>query len=92
VKQSAHFSRYLIDRGLLPTFLNWIDSNRVIDAWVEKINGTPGKPAVYIYVKISPMHLRTILGSELDDFETECRIAKLNPQEQPISSKLKRCF
>jgi hypothetical protein len=70
-----------VNRGLLPTFLNWIDSNRIIDAWVEKINGTPGKPAVYIYVKISPMHFRTILDSELDDFETECRIAKINPQE-----------
>lgn len=47
----------------------------------KKINGTPGKPAVYIYVKISPMHFRTILDSELDDFETKCRIAKINPQE-----------
>lgn len=70
-----------VNRGLLPTFLSWMDNNQIIDAWVEKINGTPGKPAVYIYVKISPIHFRTILDSELEDFETECRIAKINPHE-----------
>ena len=42
-----------VNRGLLPTFSNWIDNNRVTDAWIEKINGTAGKPAVFLYVKIS---------------------------------------
>jgi hypothetical protein len=42
-----------VNRGLLPTFVNWMDNGRIIGAWVEKTNGTPGKPTVYLYVKIS---------------------------------------
>lgn len=42
-----------VNRGLLPTFFNWMMQNRIAGAWVEKINGTPGKPTIYIYVKIS---------------------------------------
>lgn len=42
-----------VNRGLLPTFSEWMDSGKIIGAWIEKINGTPGKPAVYLYVKIA---------------------------------------
>lgn len=42
-----------VNRGLLPTFTNWISNNRISGAWIEKINGTSGKPAVFLYVKIS---------------------------------------
>lgn len=42
-----------VNRGLIPTFLNWMENDRVAKAWVEKINGSPGKPTVYLYVKIS---------------------------------------
>lgn len=41
-----------VNRGLVPTFLDWMKNNRIEGAWVEKINGSPGKPAVYLYVKI----------------------------------------
>jgi hypothetical protein len=42
-----------VNRGLIPTFIEWIENNRIQGAWVEKINGTPGKPTVYLYVKIA---------------------------------------
>jgi len=45
--------RGYVNRGMIPTFLTWMSSNRVINAWVEKINGTPGRPAAYVYVEIS---------------------------------------
>lgn len=70
-----------INRGLLPTFFDWIKNNRISSSWIEKINGTPGKPTVHIFVKISSRHFRAIVNSELDDFKTECRIANINPQE-----------
>ncbi len=41
-----------VNRGLIPTVLNWMEKDRIKGAWVEKINGTPGKPAVYLYVKV----------------------------------------
>lgn len=41
-----------VNRGLIPTFLYWLQTGRIADAWVEKINGIPGKPTVYIYVKV----------------------------------------
>lgn len=43
-----------INRGLMPTFIDWIDSNRIENAWIEKINGSEGRPAVYVFVKILP--------------------------------------
>lgn len=43
-----------VTRGLLPTFFDWIDKDRIKGAWVEKINGMPGRPTVYVYVQISP--------------------------------------
>ena len=42
-----------VNRGLIPTVLEWINDKRVVNAWVEKINGTPGRPAAYIYVQVS---------------------------------------
>jgi len=30
-----------------------MDSERIVGAWIEKVNGTPGKPTVYLYLKIS---------------------------------------
>ncbi|OAI47687.1 hypothetical protein AYO45_05655 [Gammaproteobacteria bacterium SCGC AG-212-F23] len=44
-----------VNRGLLPTFFDWMNNNRIVNAWVEKINGTPDKPSRYLYVKISQM-------------------------------------
>lgn len=41
-----------VNRGLIPTFIEWIENNRIQDAWVEKINGTPGKPTAYLFVRI----------------------------------------
>lgn len=41
-----------VNRGLIPTFLDWMKNNRIEGAWVEKINGNPGKPAIYLYIKI----------------------------------------
>ncbi|HVE43526.1 MAG TPA: hypothetical protein VNC84_00105 [Gammaproteobacteria bacterium] len=43
-----------VNRGLLPSFFAWMNSKRIKNAWVEKINGAPGRPAVYLYVQISP--------------------------------------
>lgn len=43
-----------VNRGLVSTFLDWIDSSRIEGAWVEKFNGTSENPVVYIYVKIAP--------------------------------------
>lgn len=42
-----------VNRGLLPVFSRWMEQGRVSDAWIEKINGSPEKPSVYLYVKIS---------------------------------------
>jgi hypothetical protein len=72
-----------VNRGLLATFFDWMNGSRIIGAWIEKINGTPGKPAVYVYVKISSVnkHFRTIVDNELKDFETECYTARINPKE-----------
>lgn len=47
-----------VNRGLIPTFINWIDSNRIAGAWIEKINGSPGKPSVYLFVNILPKNLK----------------------------------
>lgn len=41
-----------VNRGLIPTFLDWIENQRV-SAWVEKMNETIGRPSVYLYVKVS---------------------------------------
>jgi len=42
-----------VNRGLIPTFNDWIDKKRIARAWVEKMNGAPGRPTAYVYVKIS---------------------------------------
>lgn len=42
-----------VNRGLLPTFLGWVKNKRIEGGWIEKTNGAPGKPTVYIYAKIS---------------------------------------
>ena len=42
-----------VNRGLIPTFLDWMDSERIVAAWIEKQNGAQGKPTAYVYVKIS---------------------------------------
>lgn len=43
-----------VNRGLIPTILDWIEKKRITGAWVEKMNGTPGRPAVYLYVQVAP--------------------------------------
>jgi hypothetical protein len=42
-----------VNRGLIQTILAWINNGRIVSAQVEKINGTPGRPALYIYVQVS---------------------------------------
>ena len=42
-----------VNRGLIPTFLDWMNDKRIKNAWIDKINGTPGKPTAYVYVEIS---------------------------------------
>lgn len=42
-----------VNRGLIPTFMDWIKNKRITGAWVEKKNGTPDKPAIYIYVQVA---------------------------------------
>jgi hypothetical protein len=42
-----------VNRGLIATVLQWMNAERIIDVWVEKMNGTPGRPALYLYVKVS---------------------------------------
>jgi hypothetical protein len=41
-----------VTRALLPTMQACLNQGRVANAWVEKKNGTPGQPVVYLYVKI----------------------------------------
>ncbi len=42
-----------VTRALIPTFRDWLNANRISEAWIEKTNGAPGKPTVYLFVKIS---------------------------------------
>lgn len=42
-----------VNRGLMPTFWSWIESNRLVGAWIEKLNGSPSRPAVYVYVEVA---------------------------------------
>lgn len=44
-----------IPRGLIDTFCEWLQHNRVINAWVEKMNGTTEKPRAYIFVEIASL-------------------------------------
>lgn len=44
-----------VNRGLLPSFFAWMNSGRIENAWIEKVNGTPGRSTVYLYVKVSPL-------------------------------------
>lgn len=41
-----------VNRALIPTVLEWIQDQRISSAWIEKLNGTPGRPAAYIYTQI----------------------------------------
>ncbi len=41
-----------VNKGLIPTFLHWMKNDRIAEAWVERLNGAPGKPTAYLYVKI----------------------------------------
>lgn len=41
-----------VNRALVLTVLEWIKDNRIWSAWIEKINGTPGRPAAYIFTQI----------------------------------------
>lgn len=43
-----------VTRALIPTFQNWLDDNRIKDAFVEKTNGTATKPTLYLFVQITP--------------------------------------
>lgn len=47
-----------VNRALSLTFQEWIIHKRIKGAWVEKLNGTPGRPAVYLYVAIAAQQAR----------------------------------
>ena len=42
-----------VTRALIPAFQQWLSDGRIEGAWVEKTNGAPGKPTIYLFVKIS---------------------------------------
>jgi hypothetical protein len=42
-----------VNRGLKNTFIAWLENGRVENAFVEKINGTSQRPALYVFVKIT---------------------------------------
>lgn len=44
-----------VTRALIPTVTQWINTHRVAGAWIEKINGSPEKPARYIYLRVLPV-------------------------------------
>jgi hypothetical protein len=41
-----------VNKGLIPTFIDWIRSGRIRNAWIEKKNGSPENPTVYLYVRV----------------------------------------
>lgn len=41
-----------VNRALISTVLEWINDKRILNARIEKINGTPSRPAAYIYTQI----------------------------------------
>lgn len=42
-----------VTRALIPSFRDWMNSGRIIDSWIEKKNGNPEQPIVYLYMQIS---------------------------------------
>lgn len=42
-----------ITRALVPDFIAWMKSGRIKDSWVEKINGNPGHPLIFLFVKFA---------------------------------------
>ncbi len=48
-----------VNRGLIPTVLEWIKDKRILGAWIEKINGTPTRPLVYIYTQVLEKELHS---------------------------------
>lgn len=42
-----------VNRALVSTVHEWIKDKRILKAWIEKINGTPSRPAAYVYIQIS---------------------------------------
>jgi len=43
-----------ITRALIPNFKTWLKNEWVKEAWIEKINGSPDHPIIYIYVRVEP--------------------------------------
>lgn len=43
-----------INRGLVKTFHHWIDSNAKIYLTIERVNGHPVRPLVFLFVKVKP--------------------------------------
>src|SRR4030095_12768017 len=41
-----------VTRALLPQFHQWLKQGRIIRAVVERKNGIPGKPTLYIFVEL----------------------------------------
>jgi hypothetical protein len=41
-----------INRGLKDTFIDWITNKRLVNAFVEKVNATSHRPAMYIFIQI----------------------------------------
>lgn len=43
-----------INRALIETFHNWIDTKAKIQLIIERVNGHPVRPLVYLFVKVKP--------------------------------------
>lgn len=41
-----------VNNGLISTFIDWINSNRIIDARIEKLNETKERPSLYLFVRV----------------------------------------
>ncbi len=54
IRANEHIIGY-VNKGLLPTFFKWMKDGRIIDAWIEKTNGTPERPTAYVYVKVAAL-------------------------------------
>lgn len=44
-----------VNKGLLASVQSWLLAERIIQATIEKLNGTSNWPVIYIYIKISPL-------------------------------------
>lgn len=44
-----------VTRPLIPYFSEWMSANRIMEASVEKKNGNPNQPDIYLYIRVSAL-------------------------------------